>query len=468
MSWQPHQKIGVALCSPHRKIKLANGQWILDTITVDWHRKRQSLSFPTNTIQIEFFVDGMEIGEARDQVARRCLAHDPVPEYLFFLDDDVLPDHDALTKLYAHAQWRPDYDIFAGVYCCKYQNPADPLIYAGDGTGGFWDWAIGDILTTEAHGISSVHMGLTLIRTRLFERMLRVSGVCNDDEPLFKTVECQRERVNGSLRSHQGTEDIWFCQHAAKVQAKILVDTSVLAGHIDKRTGITYGLHPDSPPVKRAKWLTHKDQEEAGDLKLAIDLGAGGTRREWPGYKTFTLDIRPEAKPDYCQDTRSLNFPDGHFDLVASSHHLEHIGRWDQERVWREMARILKPGGRMEHIVPSIEWAARKIGENEVDEHVLNVMYGAQEGHGYERQFNQHFFGYTKAIAKALAEQAGMIDVEMTDWLSDPGEGYNLTIKATKPGVVDAGPRTDIGESDQRNGVGGHLQPLLLGHAGGE
>lgn len=446
MSW-PHCKVGIAVCSPHRKIRTSTGEWILDTVTVEWQRRRAALSFPTNTVAIEFFADGMEIGAARDGVVRRCLEHKPQPEFVFFLDDDVLPDYDALTKLYAHAKWRPNHDIFCGVYCCKYQSPADPLIYAGDGNGGFWDWAIGDILTTETHGITSCHMGLTLIRTSLFQRMLSF-GI----EPFFKTTEDTKERVNGTLRSWQGTEDIWFCSQAAKVGAKILVDTSVLAGHIDKQRGVTYGLHPDSPPVTRAKWLTKKDQAEAKDLKLALDLGAGGHRREWDGYKTYTLDIRPDAKPDYCQDTRQLNFPDAHWDFITSSHHLEHLGRWDQEKVWQEMARVLKPGGRMEHIVPSIEWAARKIDEHEVDKATMDVLYGAQESHGYGRDFNTHYFGYTKAIAHALAEQAGLVDVECKDWRDDPALGYNLVVTATKPALVETSksqPKIESGDSNE-------------------
>jgi predicted SAM-dependent methyltransferase len=448
VSWlEPHQKIGISVCSPHRKVKTATGEWIIDSVTVDWHRRRTSLGWPTNVVVIELFADGMEIGNARTLAAHRCLDHKPRPEYLLFLDDDVLPDFDAVTKLYAHAQWRPDHDIFAGVYCCKFQNPADPLIYAGDGGGGYWDWAVGDILTTDTHGITSVHMGLTLIRVSLFQKMLD-AGVVNDDVPFFRTVEGEKERVNGALRSRQGTEDIWFCQLAHKVGAKILVDTSVLAGHIDKARGITYGLHPDCPPVQRAKWMTRKDgqEAEAEGLKLALDLGAGGTRREWPGHKTYTLDIRPDAKPDYCQDTRALNFPDGHWDLVASSHHLEHLGRWDQERVWGEMARVLKPGGRVEHIVPSLDWAARKVAESEVDAHVLNVLYGAQEAHGYEREFNLHYFGYTKEIARALAEQAGLTDVTCEDWRDHPALGYNLIIKATKPAPVEVAPVEDVPE----------------------
>lgn len=461
MGFFDNQQIAVAFCSPHRKIRLPNGREIVDTITVDWHRHRSALATGTNANFIEWFCDGLEIGVARDQIARKTLAHDPQPKYIFWLDDDVLPQPDAFVKLLYRAQTFPDYDIFAGVYACK--GLAEPLIYAGDGIGPFWDWAMGDLLTTEQHGITGCHSGLTLIRVSLFQRILD-AGEAGDDEPFYKTVDESFRGPTGCLQSRKGTEDLYFAHKARKVGAKFLIDTSVLAGHIDKRTGITWGLPEDSPPVKRAKWLSNSDKAEQPKcdcavptmvvggvrdepildcpkcngtgflpLKIALDLGAGGTRREWPGHRTYTTDLRADAKPDYVQDSRFLNLPDNHFDLVASSHHLEHIPRWEQERVWGEVFRVCKQGGAIEHIVPSLEWAAAKIADGQADEHVFNVLYGAQEQHGYERTLNLHYFGYTKAIGKGLAEAAGFVEVTCEDWTDVPSHGYNLIIRGRKP-----------------------------------
>lgn len=437
-----NQKIGVAFCSPHRKLTLPNGQEIVDTITVDWHRSRCALSYGTNINYIEFFCDGLEVGVARCRAARRALDHKPRPLYLMFLDDDVLPNYDAFTKLFFHAQTSPEYDIFCGVYCCKGGNPPDPLIYAGNGAGPFWDWAVGDLLTTEQHGITGIHMGLTMIRTSLFERMIeagvadRSDGLEEGDNPLFKTVKGSWKTPEGLMQTRSGTEDLYFCQKATseKVNAKIMVDTSVLAGHIDKSTGITWGLPDNSPPILRAKWLGGKDQKEAEkeETKIALDLGAGGIRRQWPGHKTYTLDGRKDSNPDYCQDIRYLNLPDNHFDLIASSHTFEHVPRFEQELVWAEAFRVCKPGGQCEIVVPSLEWAAAKIADGQADEHVFNVLYGSQEAAGIDRKWNMHFFGYTKKIAKALAEQAGFIDVKVVDWRDRENLAYEMVITGSK------------------------------------
>lgn len=105
----------------------------------------------------------------------------------------------------------------------------------------------------------------------------------------------------------------------------------------------------------------------------------------------------------------------------------------DQERAWAEIFRITKPGGTIEHVVPSLEWAAAKVADGQCDEHVMNVMYGAQGSHGYDARYNVHYFGYTKAIAKALAENAGFVDVEVTDWRDREEFAYEILIRGRKP-----------------------------------
>jgi len=444
-------RIGVSICTLQPFVKKANGQLGLDTITVEWQRHRAALGHPTNMNLTEINCDGQEVGIGRNMVARKIVESENPPEFLFFLDNDVLLPFDAMNKLFAHARWNEDHDIFAGIYCCKWMNPPDPLIYAGDGSGPFWDFTIGDILTTEQQGITSVHMGLTLIRTSLFFKM-KEKGVADGDlKPFFFTRNEKTISDNGALFTRRGTEDIFFCNLAREVDCKIMVDTSVLAPHIDKATGQTYSMSQDAPAVKRARWLPQL-QGGAGkekNEKKALDIGCGdclgNAAREWEGHKTYTLDIRgnlgkhKDQRPDYIQDTRQFNLPDNHFDLVASSHHLEHIEREHQERVWKEMFRILKPGGYMEHIVPDITWAAQHIydGTYKKGEHlmhsVFNVLWGAQGMHGYEAKYNLHYFGYTKDIAEEFCKMVGLVDLQMFNYKDNPRLSYNLRIVARKP-----------------------------------
>lgn len=418
-------KLGIAICTPIPFVRAPNGQLVKERITVDWHRARMAMGVPTNIIMAELAVDGLEIGEARCVAVQKMFEAPTTPEFILFIDYDVVVPFDALTKLFFRARCYPDYDIIAGVYCSK-GSPSEPLIYMHDSEGPYWDWAVGDLI----FDLASVHMGLTLIRTSLFERL-----ESTDEKPWFQSRN-DRSVVDGKMTSFRGTEDIYFCKRAREeAGAKIMVDSSVYCGHQDIATGRLYALPLDSPPVLRAKgWLDfHGKDKDDPEIKRALDIGAGDTRRTWEAHRTFTTDIREGVGADYVQDTRWLNLPDEHFDLVASSHHLEHIGRADQERVWSEMFRILKPGGKMEHIVPNVSWAAQMICDGNVDEHVMNVLYGAQEAHGYARELNTHFFAYTPETARALAETCGLVNVEIVTYRDDPDLFYNMIIKGKKP-----------------------------------
>jgi SAM-dependent methyltransferase len=55
-----------------------------------------------------------------------------------------------------------------------------------------------------------------------------------------------------------------------------------------------------------------------------------------------------------CDLTQELPFADASFDTILLSDVLEHIPA--PERLWREMARLLKPGGELLSSVPFFYW----------------------------------------------------------------------------------------------------------------
>jgi predicted SAM-dependent methyltransferase len=433
--------VGLAFCTPIPEVRTAEGNVRLASVSTEWHRARRGLMTPTNFALVDVNVDGMEIGDARQKAIEIVMEMPNRAEFLFFLDYDVVPAYDALEKLLIRARHYPDHDIFSGVYVSK-SLPAEPLIYEEDGAGPFWDWQIGDLLIDKIHGC---HMGLTLIRTALFDRFPKSAW----DTPLFLTVNQMEIGAGGMPNLRRGTEDLYFCARAVKeAGARFIVDTSVLAAHQDYKTGILHGLDDLAKPG-RTRWLYEPSATEFRAEKKALDLGAGRTRRKWPGLVTYTTDIRDDVGADFVMDSRKVNLPDDTFDLIASSHHYEHIPRWEQDELWRETFRLCKPDGRIEIIVPSLDWAAAKIIDGETDEHVFNVLYGAQEAHNYRREWNLHFFGYTRDVARDLAEEAGFVDVETRDFQDDPGLGYNLYILGRKPR-----PDEKPGEADAGNNLG--------------
>ena len=70
-----------------------------------------------------------------------------------------------------------------------------------------------------------------------------------------------------------------------------------------------------------------------------------------------SVDVRPHPQPVHpvsIYDGRILPFEDQSFDIIFSSNVLEHIP--DLDGALRECARVLKPDGKMVHVVPSHWW----------------------------------------------------------------------------------------------------------------
>lgn len=88
-----------------------------------------------------------------------------------------------------------------------------------------------------------------------------------------------------------------------------------------------------------------------------LNLGCGNSFHEdWENY-----DLVPSAPSVKAIDlTKPLPFEEGTFDVVYSSHVLEHIPRQRVPELLREMARILKPGGILRIVVPDLEGIVRE------------------------------------------------------------------------------------------------------------
>jgi SAM-dependent methyltransferase len=122
--------------------------------------------------------------------------------------------------------------------------------------------------------------------------------------------------------------------------------------------------------MKRGGVVTALDYSEA-DLKDVIGVVGGmlaGGEVDWPQYGGV------------CNgNALDLPFADATFDRVITSEVLEHI--WDDERALTEIARVLRPGGRIAATVPTrwperVSWA-------------LNWRYHDTPG-GHVRIYRQH------------------------------------------------------------------------------
>lgn len=80
-----------------------------------------------------------------------------------------------------------------------------------------------------------------------------------------------------------------------------------------------------------------------------LEIGPG--KKPIKGFETFNLgeDERTEGTdPDHVGDARKLPFPNDTFNIVYSSHCIEHIQWYDVKETIKEWARVIKPSGTLE------------------------------------------------------------------------------------------------------------------------
>jgi predicted SAM-dependent methyltransferase len=86
---------------------------------------------------------------------------------------------------------------------------------------------------------------------------------------------------------------------------------------------------------------------------LRLHIGCG--ENLLPGW----VNIDPMARaPGVATDIDATHLPfaDASVDEVLAEHVFEHFSFDEEARVWREMARVLRPGGRLTVEVPDFEW----------------------------------------------------------------------------------------------------------------
>ncbi len=355
---------------------------------------------PPMNYNVEFSImKGLPVAEARQRIAEFAISRGA--KFLFFIDEDVTVPAHTVRQLIYHLEHFEDFAVAGGIYCHK-SPPQMPMVFRGNGQGPYWDWKLGEVF--ECSGLG---MGCTMIRTEVFSKM---------EKPWFKTIDSVDKWLEGIPQSELWTEDLYFLKKVEETGMKIMADGGLLCGHWDAKTGTEYKLPATSKPMRRPEW-------KEGTKKI-IDLGCGRDADE--SYKTdegrvLRVDIREEVKPDYRCDIRRLPFATGEFDVVFSSHTLEHFCKAETGEVLDEWIRIMKPDGELRLNLPNIQWAAKHIMNNEIDVDVMNVLYGGQT---YQENF--HKMGFTPQMVEQLLAERGF---KKFIW---DFNGYHMFVRAWK------------------------------------
>jgi predicted SAM-dependent methyltransferase len=135
---------------------------------------------------------------------------------------------------------------------------------------------------------------------------------------------------------------------------------------------------------------------------LILDIGCGEKK---VASNAIGLDVRRTKAVDIIADARLLPFRDEAFDVVYSSHVIEHFSHREVKDVVREWARVLKRGGTIEIRCPWLRVRALIFFLRPTWENVKNI-YGGQEN-----EWNFHKCGFSFGLLKQLLEECGIVRV---------------------------------------------------------
>lgn len=388
---------------------------------------RASQQFPLVSSAIDCIVLNKPIADARNEIVEYALAQGA--NYIFWLDDDVIAPSDSFLKMYMQQK-----DIINGVYWSK-SNPPMPLLFRNHLEGPYLDWKVGDLIEIDAAG-----SGLTLVKTDVYRKMQEHYGDSKWYSVDYASFPGQTQKPMNN------TEDLYFYWKAKKMGYKVWADTSIQAMHYDKTNNVSYTMPHNAPqavPAWKIKPL---------GKKLIADIGSGPISPYMADEgKVVSFDIREDAKPDIVCDVRRLPVPDQTFDIVYSSHVLEHFSWVSVHKVLEEWCRVLKVGGELRLVVPNIQIAGKRMYEDKMLPTDMWVLYGEQD---YPKNF--HAVGFTPSTLKSLVESLGMfenIQTKTGDIDGPPSsDTWNLQLKATKVKhpIIDNISPTDIVSGPER------------------
>jgi predicted SAM-dependent methyltransferase len=159
--------------------------------------------------------------------------------------------------------------------------------------------------------------------------------------------------------------------------------------------------------------------------KLVITVGAYHNRVE--GSIGIGIDKGPAT--DQIMDMRELKFADNTVDAIYSFDTVEHIPIADQEKVFQEMFRVLKPGGYIEISTIDLPGVCREFlaGDSEKRRILMKHIYGGQEFPG-----DFHYCGYDEELLVGLFKKVGFENAKRREGGPSKPWGGSLSVEATK------------------------------------
>jgi hypothetical protein len=219
----------------------------LGAVSIWWTKAVEDILWPMNYIKgVDYQVDsnGGEVAEMRNKIVARVLGFEDDRKEMaaiFWVDDDVIVTRGALMQLMSH-----DKPMVSGVYFTKLPGKlSEPLIFPnkGGGTDRFVPAPSDEERSYEVWGHG---MGLTLVKADVYRRMrdeLKLPLDKYGNPEWYRTTgRAEDITVEDGVIGANGTEDLFFCENAAKLGYKPLIDCSkhAFGFHYDLSTGKCY------------------------------------------------------------------------------------------------------------------------------------------------------------------------------------------------------------------------------------
>lgn len=183
-----------------------------------------NMIFPPNNGVYRILALGMEVGDAYSQAIESVLSHPDLSnwEYILTIEHDNIPPSDGVIKLIEQMEKHPEYSCIGGLYWTKGEGGV-PQIW-GDPKDMPLNFRPQPPKQGELVECNGTGMGFNLWRMSMFkDTKLR--------KPWFKTI-AGKEGV--------GTQDLYFWADARKHGHRCAIDCSVLVGHYDQGSDITW------------------------------------------------------------------------------------------------------------------------------------------------------------------------------------------------------------------------------------
>jgi SAM-dependent methyltransferase len=146
------------------------------------------------------------------------------------------------------------------------------------------------------------------------------------------------------------------------------------------------------------------------EARKILHVGCGGEELpHWMMGKETRLDLVDDHKPDILASMIDMG-DIGLFDIVYSSHSLEHLALHDIKKALAEFIRVLHPGGFALIVVPDLEDI--KPNNDVVYESMGGSITGLDMYYGYskmveEAPFMAHKYGFVESTLRELMGAAG-------------------------------------------------------------